>query len=143
MTDAQAFKKLASDLCVVLPAAVETIGAACDALVKHASANQTLSDAYAVAKAREVQFDDAKLMKAANNVAKLFGGTMSGNDLFAIYKSNPNALVDSLAKTASHQIGRTVSDNLGVVRGMSKPAVNKFDKEMSAGDIYASIRSQK
>lgn len=142
MIDTNALQKLASDLCVVLPATIETLRNACDALQKHASANAELTKAYTDAKNSVIKFDDAKLMKAANSVSKLFGGTMSGNDLFAVYKSNPNALVDSLAKTASHQIGRTVSDNLGTVRGMNREVV-KFNKDMSAGDVYASIRSQK
>lgn len=142
MTDALTFKNLASDLCVVLPAAIETIQGACDALVKQANANSDLEKRASAAEAKEIKLDDAKLLKAANAVSKLFGGTMSGTDLYAVYKTNPNAIVDSLAKTASHQVGRTVTEGLGTIRNMNREQV-KISKDMSPGDVYANFRNKR
>ena len=141
MTDAQTFKKLASDLCVVLPAAIDTLTTACDALSKQASANVALEKRASIAEAKEIKLDEAKLMKAANAVSKLFGGAMSANDLFAVYKSNPNAIIDSLSKTASHQIGNTITAGLGIVRDMNtEPA--KPSKDMQPYDVYSMFRNK-
>lgn len=142
MTDAQNFKKLASDMCILLPAVVDTLSCACDALSKQASANVELEKRASAAEAREIKLDEAKLLKAANAVSKLFGGTMSGSDLYAVYKTNPNAIIDSLAKTASHQIGKTVTTGLGVIKDMSKEPA-KLNKDMSPGDVYSSLRSKR
>lgn len=142
MTDAENFKKLASDMCTLLPAAVETLQEACKALNKQASANIELEKRASDAEAREIKFDDAKLLKAANAVAKLFGGTLSGSDLYAVYKSNPNAIVDSLAKTASHQVGRTITNGIGAIRDMNKET-NPINKDMSPSDVYNSFRNKR
>lgn len=141
MTDAQTFKKLTSDLCVVLPAAIDTLNNACAALAKQASANADLEKRASIAEAKEIKLDEAKLMKAANAVSKLFGGAMSANDLFAVYKSNPNAIIDSLSKTASHQIGNTVTAGLGVVRNMNTESA-KPSKDMQPYDVYSMFRNK-
>ena len=143
MTDAKMLKKFASDLCVVLPATVQVLQEACQSLQKTASANKQLEQRAKDAENAKVSFDEAKLYKAAGAVSKLFGNQLSAEQLFDIFKANPNAMADSLYKTASHQVGKTISANIGVVRDMGNSHATKITKEMSAGDIYMQIRNNR
>lgn len=139
MTDAQMLKKFASDLCEALPIIAKSYAENCDMLVKQASAIDGLKKEASEAKKAVIKFDSAKLYKAANAVQKLFGGSMSADQLYAVYNSNPNALVDSLCKTASHQVGATVSGNLGTVRSIKKDSPKVSKTNMSATDIWDSL----
>ena len=139
MTDAQMLKKFASDLCTALPIIAQSYAENCDMLVKQASAITSLKKEASAAKKAVVKFDSAKLYKAANAVQKLFGGSMSADQLYAVYSNNPNALVDSLCKTASHQIGATVSGNLGTVRSIKKDSPKVSKTNMSATDLWDSL----
>lgn len=138
MTDAKLLKQFATDLCTVLPATISTLENACKSLAKYASANKELEKRVSAAEANKISFDDAKLYKAASAVSKLFGGQLSAEQLYDVFKSNPNAMADSLYKTASHQVGKTVS-SIGVVRDMNKSNAPKLSKNMGAGDIYMQI----
>lgn len=143
MNDAKTLKKFASDLCVVLPATVEVLTKACETLNKQASANSALEKRASAAEAKEFKFDEARLYKAASAVAKLYGNSLSAEQLFSIYQTNPNALVDSLAKTASHQIGKTITAGLGTVRDMGKDSSSKISKDMDAGSVYMNFRNKR
>ena len=143
MVDAKQLKKFASDICVILPAAIETLNNACASLQKTASANEKLKAQMKAAEAKQIQLNSDKLYKAASAVAKLFGSSMTAEQLYSVYNSNPNALVDSLYKTASHQIGKTVSNNIGVVRNMGKANNAEDLSRMDAGSVYMSIRNKR
>lgn len=142
MVDAKQLKKFASDICVLLPAAVETLNRACDSLQKTASANKALEERAAKAEANKVAFDSNKLYKAASAVSKLFDSELSPEQLYSVFNTNPNALVDSLYKTASHQVGKLVSGNIGVVREMGKPQTPSYDSN-DASSVYMSIRNKR
>jgi hypothetical protein len=142
MVDAKQLKKFASDICVLLPAAVETLNKACDSLQKTASANKALAERATKAEAAQVSFDSNKLYKAASAVSKLFDSELSPEQLYSVYNTNPNALVDSLYKTASHQVGKLVSGNIGVVRDMGKAQAPSYDSN-DASSVYMSIRNKR
>lgn len=142
MVDAKQLKKFASDVCVLLPAAIDTLNKACDSLQKTASANQELSERVEKAEASKIEFNSDKLYKAASAVAKVFDSNLTAEQLFSVYKANPNALVDSLYKTASHQVGKLVSSNIGVVRDMAKNNTPSYDNA-DAGSVYMNIRNKR
>ena len=142
MVDAKQLKKFASDICVLLPAAVDTLNKACDSLQKTASANKELTARAEKAESDKIKFNSDKLYKAASAVSKLFNSELTAEQLYSVFNSNPNALVDSLYKTASHQVGALVSSNIGTVRNMNKtntPSYNNAD----AGSVYMSIRNKR
>lgn len=143
MVDAKQLKKFASDICVVLPAAIETLNKACDSLQKTASANKELEKRASAAEAKKIEFNNDKLYKASSAVSKLFGGDISAEQLYSVFSANPNALVDSLYKTASHQIGKTVSGGFGVVRNMGKTNEVSDFNNMDAGSVYMNIRNKR
>lgn len=142
MVDAKQLKKFASDVCVLLPAAVNALNVACDSLQKTASANKDLIERVEKAEAAKIEFNSDKLYKAASAVAKVFDSNLTAEQLFSVYKANPNALVDSLYKTASHQVGKLVSSNIGVVRDMAKNNTPSYDNA-DAGSVYMSIRNKR
>ena len=91
MVDAKQLKKFASDICVLLPAAVETLNRACDSLQKTASANKSLAERASKAEAAKVSFDSNKLYKAASAVSKLFDSELSPEQLYSVYNTTPTA----------------------------------------------------
>jgi hypothetical protein len=140
MNDAMMLKKFASDLCEALPIMTQMFSNHCDMLVKQASAVDALKKEASAAKQAAVKFDSAKLYKAASAVQKLFGGSLSTEQLYAVYNSNPNALVDSLYKTASHQVGATVSSgSLGTVRNIKKEDKSLETEKHSAESAWHNI----
>ena len=143
MIDARQLKKFASDVCVLLPAAVETLDKACQSLQKTASANQELVQKVRAAEAHKIEFNSDKLYKAASAVSKLFGSELTAEQLYSVYNANPNALVDSLYKTASHQVGKTVSNNIGTVCNMGKTTQSKDMTGMDAGAVYMQFRNKR
>lgn len=139
MTDAQMLKKFASAICESLPAIVELYSQNCDMLVKQASDIEGLRKEASDAKAAVIKLDSQKLYKAASAVNKLFGGSMSAEQLYSVYEKNPNAMVDSLFKVASHQVGATVSGNLGTVRSIKKETPKVTNRRMDAGELWDSL----
>ena len=143
MVDAKQFKKFASDVCILLPAAVQALESACSSLQKTASANAELKQRAEKAEAEKIALNGEKLYKAASAVSKLFGGNITAEQLYSVYNANPNALVDSLYKTASHQVGKTVSGSIGVVRNMNNNNIENNLNKADAASVYMHFRNKR
>jgi len=105
MTEAKVLKKFASDV-IAMAETAKTLHKAASNLrqmAKEASAKQP----------EKIEFDAAKLEKAASAVASLYGDRAAVNaaNLQKIWNANPNAVVDSLVKVASDAIASKVSDS--------------------------------
>lgn len=103
MTEAQVIKKFASAV----------IDMTHQALTLHKAASNLRQMAKEASARRAVEFDGAKLEKAANAVASLYGDRAAVNsaNLQKIWSANPNAVVDSLVKVASDAIASKVTDS--------------------------------
>lgn len=141
MTNGQIIQKFASDLCEALPIMVDTLNKSCEKLEKQANDINKLTEANKELSARQITFDDQKLFKAASAINKACGG-LSAEQLYSVYRNQPNALLDSIYKVASDVVGYKVSSNLGTVRSIKKEASTEIrtnNREVDGRALFMDI----
>lgn len=120
MNDIKMLKKFAS-------AVIENADTACALADRAINVRKMQKEA----SAKKIEFDAAKLQKAASAVASLYGdrAAVNADSLQRVWNANPNAVVDSLVKVASDSVEAKVREP-GMVTVKKQASSVKAKSEM-------------